>query len=51
MGFEAGDKAETIHEKTHNAVPFDHVVFILTRFQPDFWVEWDPIGGKSEEVL
>lgn len=49
MGFEAGDSAEVIHEKTGCEVPFDHVVFILTRFAPDFWIEWSPVDGLGPE--
>ena len=48
-GFETGDSAEQIHKATKDAVPFDHIVFILTRFQPKFWSEWQPMSsGQSQ---
>ena len=50
MGYDAEDEAEQIYEKTGREVPFDTIVFILTRFASDFWMEFDAAAWPKADV-
>ena len=50
MGYDAGDDAMQIYEGAGREVPFDTIVFILTRFASDFWMEFDAAAGPKADV-
>lgn len=40
--FASGKTLEMIHQAVQGEVPFDHVVYILTKFRKNFCDEWSP---------